>query len=318
MGLHPLEHKVWKVLKPLELQNSKLILAVSGGVDSMVLLEVFCSLKGLSKLDFSVCYIHHGLLGQDLPNYLETNTYRSSALDFVKQLSAKKEISFLTNQQPAIEKPQSEESLRFIRQNYFASELKDSVVVLGHHSDDLLETQMIRLVRGTGVSGLESMQLYSGKYLRPFLGISKKEILEYAKEKNLEFIEDPSNKKDSYLRNWMRNTWLPQLEEKREGSLGSLAKSLGQIVVNESTENIWSQFIESGGLNRARLMSLPVGLRSHCMAHYLTYLGSKSHNSNQISEILKRIDNNQKEHKFEAVELSWKVTEKLISADKIW
>ena len=56
----------------------------------------------------------------------------------------------------------------------------------------------------------------------------------------------------------------------------------------------------------------------YCLAFYLHKVGSKSHSSNQISEILKRIDNNQKEHSFKAVDLSWKVTEKLISANKMW
>ncbi len=312
MGFHPLEHQIWKEIKPLELHDFEIVLAVSGGVDSMVLLEVFSCLMAVAKFKFKVCYIHHGLqIGSK-------NNYRNKAHDFVKSICESMSINFITNEIQAVKGSQSEEELRSIRQTFFKNELKNKLVVLGHHSEDLLETRLIRLVRGTGMSGLESMQFYDGKYLRPLLGVSKQEILEYAKVKDIKYIEDPSNKNEDYLRNWMRNSWLPQLEEKREGSLKTLAQSLEKIVVTDESKEIWSQFIENGSLNRARLMSLPVGLRPHCLAFYLNYLGSKSHSSNKISEILKRFDNNQKELSFEAVELSWKVTEKLISADKLW
>jgi len=313
MGFHPLEHIIWKNIKPLNLKGKGLVLAVSGGADSLAMFNIFKNINSLVKANISVCYFHHGVLPSEIAGSEIINNYRLNALKLVKEEASKAKIRFITNEPCKVSKHENEAELRNKRISYLKNIDPAFYIATAHHQDDLLETQLIRLIRGTGTQGLESMRLYSWPLIKPLLGISRQDIDSYIKELKLSYVEDPTNKINDSLRNWLRNDWLPQLDKKREGSLKSFAKSLEQI---NKSEDIWTQFIEEAAINRPRLMSLPIDLQADCMAYYLRFRGVDHYESGQIKEILKQIDNPKKEHIFKAVKWRWQVTKNLIYADK--
>ena len=100
---------------------------------------------------------------------------------------------------------------------------------LAHHSEDLLETRLIRLIRGCGETGLAAMKPLDPPLLRPFLSVMREEIKDYALSYKLSWAEDPGNQDKRFLRNWLRNQWLPDLEKKRPGGVRRLAASLSHI-----------------------------------------------------------------------------------------
>ena len=112
----------------------------------------------------------------------------------------------------------SENSARNARYGFFESQLDHkSLIAFAHHKDDQVETLLFRLFRGTGISGAgaipESRRLGDGKIIRPFLNISKDELLDYAEINKLTWIEDPSNSENGYSRNIIRNTILPLIKK---------------------------------------------------------------------------------------------------------
>ena len=103
---------------------------------------------------------------------------------------------------------------------------------MAHHLDDVIETFFLSALRGSGIEGLSSIPkervLGKGKLVRPFLNISKSEILERAKKDKLKFIKDPSNKDNSFNRNYLRNEVLPKIEKRWP----SYRKNLNQLTEN--------------------------------------------------------------------------------------
>jgi len=234
----PLFHQTLKIFKELGIQNKKMLVGVSGGMDSMVLMSLLQELSSVCQLELFICYIHHGLT-----QHKKTKNYREKAYKLISQTCEKNTLVFLSSKSKKSLK--SEEDFRNFRHSEFQKFLKQKQadwIVLAHNQNDLLETRLINLIRGTGLQGLNSMKFYQAPYLRPLLNISREEIKKYAKACKLSFLEDPSNKDNFYLRNWIRKKWLKDLEKKRAGSIKSLSKSL-ELLSQENHFFKKSQFI---------------------------------------------------------------------------
>ena len=132
-----------------------------------------------------------------------------------------------------------EKKLREERYKIFQNILdKDSILFMGHHLDDAIETFFLRALRGSGIDGLSSIpkqrSLGDGKLIRPFLNISKSDLLLRAKKEKLKFIDDPSNKDNSFDRNYLRNIVLPRIEKRWP----SYRKNLNQLTSNLKESSI--------------------------------------------------------------------------------
>lgn len=177
---------------------SKYIVAVSGGVDSVVLLDML--VRG--NLPFTIC---------DLPStnfivaYFDHGIREDSAEDavFVKLLAEKYGLQFETKREE-LGRNASEELARERRYTFLRDVAKKhgAKVLTAHHADDLVETIAINLIRGTGWRGLAVLD--SPDIERPLLGMAKSEILDYAKKHRLEWREDSTNQDTKYLRNDVR------------------------------------------------------------------------------------------------------------------
>ncbi|MNK01268.1 tRNA(Ile)-lysidine synthase [compost metagenome] len=296
-----LEHQVWKTLKDFDLQDKKILVALSGGIDSTALLRV------LSKIhkNISACYFHHG--------EGDNAEYRKEAQQFCEKLCKKLEVPFFSMKAPELAK--SEAQYRELRYEALKNLMKQEgfdCVALGHHRDDLLETRLMRLIRGTGAQGFQAMEVYKGKQFRPFLENSKAELKKYLKAEKLRAYEDPSNESLDPLRNWIREEWLPLLEKKQKGASASLARSLETIAKDLGGQKnndllLQNEAYKSQGLSRAFYLSLDSHNQRRLLAQYLFSLGKKDFTQSHLEEIQKRLDKSQKVITFKVGGCNWEI-----------
>ncbi|WP_068547082.1 tRNA lysidine(34) synthetase TilS [Thalassotalea crassostreae] len=196
-----------------EIANKPLVVALSGGVDSMVLLSLVASLKSNAELTAGVTavHVHHGL-----------SANADQWLSFCQQQCEDFDIEFKSK--AVTVKKSNRQSLEAVARDarYQAfSELTeaDSVILTGHHQDDQTETFLLALKRGSGVNGLAAMSSvrdFTEQRLlaRPLLNIARAEIEQFAADNNLAWVEDESNLDTSFDRNFLRQSIIPQLRER--------------------------------------------------------------------------------------------------------
>jgi tRNA(Ile)-lysidine synthase len=197
----------------------RLILAVSGGIDSVVMLHSLAAADGFAEADSSeliVAHFEHGIRDDSMAD-----------ARFVAELAGNYGLKFelgIAN----LGKDVNEADARTARWNFLKDLQKqhDAAVATGHHLDDILETQIINLLRGSGRRGLSVLK-QTDLFKRPLINRTKQNIYEYAAENNLEFVEDSTNHSMKYLRNRVRNSHIPRLN--RNQQLHELLSSVDAI-----------------------------------------------------------------------------------------
>lgn len=211
-----------------QLRDKKLLLAVSGGVDSMVLLDLFY------KLRFDICVAHCNfqLRGKesDGDEMLVRETCQDSYIPYFIE-------SFDTLEFAKENKLSIQQAARKLRYDWFQgllSENKLDYLVTAHHLDDNVETFLINFTRGTGLEGLTGIPAQNGNIIRPLLPFSRFEIENYAKVNNIQWREDSSNASDKYFRNKLRHDIVPTLKELNTGFLDSFQNTINHLQQAES------------------------------------------------------------------------------------
>ncbi len=286
---------------------------VSGGLDSVFLVHALDQIQSALDLKLTLFYAHHGAADQ---NQL---AYRDQAAALVKELAQKLNLPFETlKSEVALS---SENEMREFRRKSAKTILEKynlNGLVFAHHQDDLLETQILRLIRGAGAEAfLRPMEVFKAGELRPLLGISRKTILGEAETLGLKWIEDPSNQDSNYLRNWLRNQWLPDLEGRNPGAMASMARSFENLetaLVQHFTPEFPEGLFARDGLTRPLFLTLNENQKIQCLARYIRSLGSLDFTQNQLKEILKQLDISHNEHTFKAAQLNWIVDRHFILA----
>ncbi len=187
----------------IDLPNGKYVVAVSGGVDSMVLLDLMSAQA--ENYEIIVAHYVHNVRNQD-----ET----ADDLKVIEEYCDEHGLKLVIGNYPGTD--QSEAALRearYIFLNSILKEYKYQAVVTAHHKDDLLETAIINLLRGTAGAGLHSIT-NSGQLLRPLLDYSKSDILTYAKDANVGWHNDVTNSDERYLRNYVRGNIIDKLQKR--------------------------------------------------------------------------------------------------------
>ena len=204
-----MEHKIEKILKEKvkAYEKCNFLLAVSGGVDSMVLANLFLK----NNLSFSIAHCNFKLRSKE------------SDIDheFIKKWSLKHKIHCYSNEFNTIEfckknKMGIQEGARKLRYDWFdglLSKFNFDYLVTAHHLDDQIETYLINSSRGSGINGLLGITSSSQKIFRPLLNILKIDILDYAQQNSVDYREDSSNSSEDYQRNMIRNSVLPIFNE---------------------------------------------------------------------------------------------------------
>lgn len=201
------------------LHGKKLLLAVSGGLDSIVMTHLFHQLG----LNIAIAHCNFQLRG--------TESVEDEI--FVRKLATQLKIPafithFDTRAFAADFKLSTQMAARELRYNWF-NELAETngfdYILTAHHADDNLETFLINLSRGTGIEGLTGIPQQNAKIVRPLLEFTRDEIEQYAKLNNIEWREDSSNASDKYLRNKIRHDIVPKLKEINPDILKSIQKT---------------------------------------------------------------------------------------------
>ena len=290
-----------------------MIVGVSGGLDSMTLLNILSELSTPLRLTLSAIYVHHGPAAEK-----EIKTYRDRAEKFVSQacrrLSVPCDISA-----PPKKTLKTEADFREFRRSQFKEILKKSRsrwLALGHHSEDVLETRLIHLIRGCGAKGLLFPPI-NPPWLRPFAEISRKELMNYAKTRQIQWLEDPGNRREMFLRNWLRQSWLPALEKQRPGSQKVMARSFSRIAEGLKTpgERVPSP-ITKNGIRRTVLMELELSRQKAVLAIYMREKKIKHYGQSHIQELLKHLERRQKNFTLKLLKRNWRVTKDLIFVEE--
>lgn len=205
------------------LKQKKLLLAVSGGLDSMVLLHLFQELK----CDIAIAHCNFQLRGMEsfgdqkfVQEYAEANEIPIFVTQFDTEAFAKDY------------KLSTQVAARELRYNWFYELLetqKFDYILTAHHADDNLETFLINLSRGTGLEGLTGIPVQNDRVIRPLLFLSRQEIENYAKANAIQWREDSSNASDKYVRNKIRHHLIPILKELNPHFMASFLKTEGYL-----------------------------------------------------------------------------------------
>lgn len=248
------------------LKGKKLLLAVSGGVDSMVLLYLFKQLN----FDVAVAHCNFNLRGTESDGdetFVKTSCGNLDIKCYVKH--------FNTKEYADLHKQSIQIAARQLRYDWFNEILeKESFdyLLTAHHLDDAAETFLINFTRGTGLEGLTGIPQINGKVVRPLLTFSREKIENYAKENAMPWCEDSSNASDKYLRNKLRHDVLPVLKELNPSFLNSFQQTLenlqqAQSMVEDASKLVYQNVVEDFNsekrINLIKLMEL---------ANYQAYL----------------------------------------------
>jgi len=226
------------------LKDKKLLIAISGGVDSVVLAHLF------SELNFNISLAHCNFQLREKESNLDE--------EFVKLLSQKTSnqiftIKFDTEKFASKNKFSTQIAARQLRYNWFQEIIKKhsfDYVLTAHHADDNLETFLINLTRGSGLDGFTGIPKINGNIVRPLLAFSREEILAYAKTNTIDWREDASNATTKYIRNKIRHKVLPVLKEINPNLLETFAKTLENLqeskqIIEDKIADISSEVINS-------------------------------------------------------------------------
>ncbi len=210
---------------------------ISGGIDSVCLFYVLLELKEVLSFDLCAVHVEHGIRGE------------SSRRDerFVRELCEKEHVSLrvFNENVPELARKQGlslEEAARLIRYRDFDTALTEAgadKIAVAHHMNDQAETFLFNLIRGSSLRGLSGMSPLRGKIIRPLLNCARSEIEEYAACMGLEYVTDESNRDESYSRNRIRNSVIPQLERVSARTVFHITKA-GDFI-READEYLQSQ-----------------------------------------------------------------------------
>jgi tRNA(Ile)-lysidine synthase len=225
------------------IQSGRFLLAVSGGIDSVVL----CELSRQAKLQFEIAHCNFGLRGEESER--DEQFVRSLADKYGVNIRVKK---FDTAAFAEENKLSIQEAARELRYSWFELLRKEhqfDYTLLAHQANDNIETLLMNFFRGTGLNGLAGIKMFtpSGYCLRPMLSFTREAIENFAKENNLKWVEDSSNSSSKYTRNFFRNEIIPaikkvfpEVEKNLVGNIERLNKtgSLYNILVTDLKEKI--------------------------------------------------------------------------------
>jgi tRNA(Ile)-lysidine synthase len=256
------------------IKNKKYLVAVSGGVDSIVLLDILSK----QKLDINVIHVNHCIREE-----------ADADEEFVKLLTKSYGFNFFSKKIdiPGISENKNVEMVaREERYKFFYETLDKynfNYLVLGHNQNEQAETIFLNILRGVSVSALKGMQTINedAKILRPLLDWNKQKIINYAKDNNLTWVEDKTNEDIKYDRNWIRHIIFPELSKRR-----NIIKNLSQKAnyfknlenfLNEEGNKLFNEVYQDNKINVDLLQNKSPIL----VGEFLKILYKRLHNTEQ-------------------------------------
>jgi tRNA(Ile)-lysidine synthase len=247
-------HRVKRTIDRYHLlnQGDRLVVGVSAGVDSMVLLHLLNACRQTFNLSLIVTYVNHGIRPKE----------PEKEADFVQKECERLHLPFECGTFNAKEfqrlgKFSLQEAARRLRFYFFEQILQKydaQKIALGHQADDQVETVLLRLMRGAGLQGLKGiLPIREGKVIRPLLEVWRHEIEAFATKNNIPYLIDSSNLKEDYLRNRLRLSLIPLLEKEYQPNLKKILLRTSAILREENdylekeAEKVYQNMVEGKG-----------------------------------------------------------------------
>jgi tRNA(Ile)-lysidine synthase len=274
-------------LKHIVKPSDRLLAGLSGGADSVVLLDLLGRLARKLRFRFAALHVNH---------QLSPNAGRWES--FCRRLCRARGIPFQSVKVGVRRSDSVEAAARAARYAAFARQ-DCEYVVLAHHRDDQVETLLLQLLRGAGVKGLAAMPLVRKdeggrhKILRPLLDATRAEILEYARKRGLKWIEDESNQDIYFQRNFIRHEVLPVIARRFPAYRATLARAAGHLaeaaqLLDELAAADAAGHLADGTLSVAALRRLPLARARNLLRYFLASQGATMPNAERLDEALRQ------------------------------
>lgn len=278
-------------------QNDTVIACVSGGADSIFLLDNLNKLKEEYNLNIIVAHVNHGIRKT-------AKRDEEFVIDYSKKLNLLCETKHVNMDEYAKEnKISSEEAGRFLRYSFFRSLAgKNGKIFLAHNANDQAETVLFRIIRGTGIEGLCAMDYIDKDLYRPMLNIKRDEIEEFIEQENIEFVQDETNFQEIYSRNKLRLKVIPYIEDNFNENFTDSLIRLSEIskrnfnFVNNKAKEIFLENYRNNKLYVAKIKNLDEYILSEIVREYLrrelkTLDGISKKNIVDIVDLIKKSEN---------------------------
>lgn len=271
-------------------EGDSFIVCVSGGPDSLCLLDVLSLLAEKYHFTLHIAHVNYHLRGKD------SNLDEKLVVTRAKNYS----LPYMILSQKKSSKKSSEEKLRDVRYTFFKKlRVKKNTdhIVIAHNQDDQAETLLMRLLRGSGLSGLSAMRPKNDYLIRPLIEISRADILQYLEDRGIAFREDKSNTDPRYFRNRVRHELIPFLEREFQPQtrklLAETATLLGEdyaVLTAIPSQLSLQKEPFAVEFSRVALMKLPLALMHQEIRSLLQpFLDGKNPDKSLINELLKAI-----------------------------
>lgn len=283
-------YKTLKLIKENQLvfDNDKVFVALSGGIDSVVLLDVLLMLRDELNISVSACHFNHKMRGEESDNDQK----------FVENICRDRGVEIFIDYAKGILESENEarEARYTFFQNILAGEASSSKIALAHNSNDVTETTLMRLSRGAGLNGAKSIPIKRENFIRPLLHFSRKEIEQHAEDNHLKFITDSSNLDLKYTRNYFRHKIIPLFEKVNPNFINTMMQSIIVIdseydYLNQATEIAYIECVTSYTktevhINRKKWLTLhPAIQRSVIRKAIGEIVGLTDITSNHLNEV---------------------------------
>ncbi len=266
-------------------EGDRVLLAISGGLDSTVLAHVLSRLARLLSIQLELVHVDHGTRAEA----------SSREGTWVEVLGFRLGIKTHKLRIEQNDQKRSQATLRDQRRMKLVALANSSgahKIVTAHHANDNAETLLMRMMSGTGSQGLAGMSPREGLWVKPLLWATRQALEDYARSQRLGWVEDPSNARSDYLRNRVRHELLPSLETIREGAVQNLAKLASRVEEENQDISRWLEQQLEGPRHLLPLSVLekyPSALRRRLIACWLDRLGIESHGA-LVEDLLEQKD----------------------------
>lgn len=220
--------KKYKMIDP----NDKIVMGVSGGPDSLCMMDILYNLKERFNLKLYVVHVNHMIRGEEAKRDAQFVEYMCSKLKLPFFLF-EKEVKKIAREMGYSE----EEAGRYVRYQAFEDvlrEVKGNKIAVAHNKNDVVETVFLNLIRGSGIAGLIGIKPVNGNIIRPLIEIEREEIERYLKEKGLKPVVDFTNYEDLYKRNKVRLKLIPFINETFDVDIIGSIYRMAKITLDEN------------------------------------------------------------------------------------
>lgn len=261
-----MNNKVLKTVKKYNMlsKGDRVLIGVSGGADSIALLEFFVSVKEKYDLDICVAHIEHGIRGEDSVNDAE----------FVENYCKKLGVNFYlkTIDAPNLAKKAKmgvEEYSRMARYDFFNT-IECDKIATAHNLTDNIETLLFRLARGTGLKGACSIPAVRGKIIRPFIEVSSCEIRKWCNDNNIPYRVDCTNSDSAYSRNLIRLEILPLFEKLNANYQDNIENFISDVnedyaFIDNYVKSIYPKIVKNNEIDLPKLNELDLSIKKRIL-----------------------------------------------------